>query len=379
MPEKSIFSLTKLLKAYFLCRAHKRNTINALKFELNLETNLIDLQSRLINRSYKPNRSICFIVVYPKIREIFAADFSDRIIHHLLVQEIEPFFEKMLINNSFACRKNKGTSIAINNLYISLSKITKNNKISAFYGQFDMKSFFTRIDKQILYTAVETKILKLKQRCFWKSEIIYLLKTIIFHNPVKNYALKGNRKNFCKLPHQKSLFYTPKNKGLPLGSLDQYVKRDLKVKNYFRYVDDLVLLSDNQNEIKKWRYEIGNFLKRKLKLELHPAKDKYGSVYSGIDFVGYIVRPNYILSRKRVVSNLKTKLFYFNQKRKNFLNVRPPEKREIKYIASVVNSYFGHFRQANCYNLRKNIYEKHFGELKKYLKPQNDFKYFRPI
>ncbi len=109
----TIFTLSKLLQAYIPCRRRKRKTINALKFELNLEANLLDLQKQLKNRVYKPKRSICFIVTYPKIREIFAADFSDRIIHHLLVAEIEPYFEKTFIYNSFACRKEKGTHKAV--------------------------------------------------------------------------------------------------------------------------------------------------------------------------------------------------------------------------------------------------------------------------
>ncbi len=225
---------------------------------------MLDLQKQLESRTYQPKRSICFVVTYPKTREIFAADFSDRIIHHLLVSEIEPYFERAFIYNSFACRKGKGTHKAVKNLYRSLNKVTKNQTRKAFYGQFDIQSFFTTIDKQVLYEAIKPKIIKLKKHRVWKDEILYLLKIIIFHNPVDNYVVKGRKELFKELPPQKSLFYVQRNKGLPIGnltsqffanvyldSLDQFIKRSLKVKYYFRYVDDFVLLSRNIEEIKR--------------------------------------------------------------------------------------------------------------------------------
>jgi len=397
----TIFTVPKILQAYLSCRKLKRKTFNALKFELRLEKNLLQLKKELKSHRYQPKRSICFVITSPKIREIFAANFSDRIIHHLLVSEIEPYFEKTFIYNSFACRKEKGAHKALGKLHQGLDKITRNQTKNAFYIQLDIKSFFTSIDKKILYQIITTKIAKTKRNKNWKEEIFYLLKTIIFHNPTRNFLIKGEKALLKNVPPWKSLFNAPYNKGLPIGnltsqffanvylnSLDQFVKRKLKIKYYFRYVDDLVLLSCDLNELKRWRNEINQFLKEKLALGLHPDKDKYGSVYQGIDFIGYVTRPSYVLSRKRVVKNLKTKLHYFNQglllvsnnqKQQALPLSNPPTKDEIKQSTAMVNSYYGHFRHANCYNLRKNLYEKHFGELKKYLKPEKDLSFFRPF
>jgi RNA-directed DNA polymerase len=171
-----------------------------------------------------------------------------------------------------------------------------------------------------------------------------------------------------------------------LNELDQYVKRGLKVQYYVRYVDDFVILSNNLEEIKLWREQIYTFLKEKLRLVLHPNKDKYNSVYPGIDFVGYIVKPTYTLARKRVVQNLKTKLHCFNQgtllvsqnqKQQTFLLSAPPTKQELEKMLAMVNSYYGHFKHANCYTLRKDLYENHFRNLKSYLMPTDDnFSYF---
>ena len=396
----TIFTLPKLFKAYFSCRQRKRKTINALKFELNYELKLLGLEKELQNHTYQPGRSICFVVTYPKLREIFAADFRDRIVHHLLINEVEPYFERRFIYDSFACRKEKGCHLALFRLKKFIYQITKNKTQNAFYGQFDIKSFFSNIDKNILLAILEKEIKK-SLPVHSQKELLWLAKKIVFHDPTQNYYLKGKKELFDQIPAHKTLFKTPKNKGLPIGNLtsqffanvylnelDQFVKRELKVKYYLRYADDLVLLSESPEQLRQWRKEIDRFLKENLRVELHPKKDKYGSVYQGIDFVGYVVKPNYVLSRKRVVGNLKTKLYYFNQglllvssnqKQEVLPLSRPPTKDEIKQTAAMVNSYYGHFRQANCYRLRKNLYEKHFGELKKYLKPEKDLSFFSPL
>ena len=103
----------KLLKdLFYACydaRRNKRNTINQLIFEINFESSLINLYESIVTRSYSPERSICFMVQKPVKREIFAADFRDRVVHHLIYNYISPIFEKIFINDSYSCRKGKGT------------------------------------------------------------------------------------------------------------------------------------------------------------------------------------------------------------------------------------------------------------------------------
>jgi len=150
----------------------------------------------------------------------------------------------------------------------------------------------------------------------------------------------------------------------------------------------MVVLSDNLDDVYIWREQIDTFLKKKLKLTLHPKKDKYGSVYSGIDFLVYVIKPRYTLSRKRVVGNLKNKLKLFNQglllisqnqKQITLPLHTPPSKEEISKMLAMINSYYGHFRHVNCFNLRKDIYENHFGCLKEYLEPVEQYSYFKLI
>ena len=104
-----LFSLENLYRQYLRCRRHKRNTHNALRFEAKLEENLVRLREELEHRTYHPSRSVCFVLKQPKFREIFAADFRDRVVHHVLIDVLERVWEPLFIHDSYACRKGKGT------------------------------------------------------------------------------------------------------------------------------------------------------------------------------------------------------------------------------------------------------------------------------
>jgi retron-type reverse transcriptase len=100
-------SIVDVFQAYFDARKNKRNTINALVFEKHLEANLFALANEIIERKYTPKPSICFIIDKPVKREIFAADFKDRVIHHFIYNYISQIFEETFINDSYSCRIGK--------------------------------------------------------------------------------------------------------------------------------------------------------------------------------------------------------------------------------------------------------------------------------
>ena len=136
-----VFNLEKLYAAYLDCRRGKRKTINALRFEWNLERNLSLLLSELRLKKYKPGRSICFAVKEPTPREIFAATFRDRIVHHLLVREINDLGEKAFIFNAFSCRQDKGTHKAVEMLKVAVRRLSKSNTKKIYYAQLDIADF----------------------------------------------------------------------------------------------------------------------------------------------------------------------------------------------------------------------------------------------
>ncbi len=368
-----------------MCRKIKRKSISALQFEISFEKQLIELEVELKNKKYELGQYSCFAINEPKIREVWAADFRDRIVHHLLIGYLEPIWEKIFIFHSYACRKNKGGHLAINYVKKSISS-------DQFYLQADIQSYFTSIDKNILFSIIKKHVNN--------PDILWLSEKIIFHNPTSNYIIKGDKKLLSSIPRHKSLFENIPNKGLPIGNLtsqffanvylnelDQFIKHKLKCKNYFRYMDDILILHSSKSQLLQWQKEIENFLETKLKLKLHPKKNILQKVNKGINFCGYIIKPNYILIRRRTVKKLKNKLWQFNKLiLKDFSTdvifenpylVFPQFNKEFIHIFSSINSSYGFLKHANCYGLRKSLYKKHFGILKIYLKPANrNYDYF---
>ena len=113
MVSHPLFTLENIYRAFMQCRKRKRRTINALIFEENLEENLVALHHELNNGSYHPGAYQAFLVEKPKRREIFAADFRDRVVHHILVHHLEKKWEPIFIYDSYACRQEKGTHKAV--------------------------------------------------------------------------------------------------------------------------------------------------------------------------------------------------------------------------------------------------------------------------
>jgi len=123
--EKPQIELCDLFDAYYSCRSNKRNTINALAFETDFESNLITLWNEINSGTYQPGKSIAFIVNKPVKREIFAADFKDRVVHHLIINKLNSLFEKECIYDSYACRTGKGTHFGIQRVNSSIKKCSK--------------------------------------------------------------------------------------------------------------------------------------------------------------------------------------------------------------------------------------------------------------
>jgi len=341
--QNSKFSYGNIYNAYLDCRKKKRNTFNALKYEINAEENNLKLERDLKSRAYHPSRSLLFAAKKPKVREIFAADFRDRVVHHLLVKELEQIYEPVFIYDSYACRDNKGTHAAVKRLQKFQRQVTKNGHVSAWFLQLDIKDFFTSINKDRLFSMIRRKVKN--------PDILWLTERILFWDCTKSYAARGDKQLLFDIPPNKSLFGKNNERGLPIGNLtsqyfaniyldklDQYIKHTLKAKRYIRYVDDFVLLSRREGELAEWQFKIERFLRDKLLLSLHPKRRQLLPISNGIDFLGYIVRPRYILVRNRVVNNLRHRMINSNGRADSFLT-----------------SYLGHFKLANAYNLSKSV------------------------
>lgn len=358
---KTIFTNENLLHAYLSCRINKRRTASALEFELECENKLGLLLERLQNKSYKPSESIYFVVTKPKPREIFAANFEDRIVHHLLINEIEKPLEKSIfLPNSCACRVGKGHHYATQFLH-------ERSKNYQYFGQFDIGNFFSSINRQILFELVAKTIGRIEKPAWWKEEVVWLSQIIIFSDPTKSYQYRGDKALQKLVPQHKSLFNQKADTGLPIGNLssqffanvylhtlDDYVTRVLGIEGYVRYVDDFVILSNDKKEIVAARNKIKIFLEENPCLTLHPKKQQIQPTRHGIPFVGYFIKPTHVTIRRNVVKNVKTKLYYFAK------DANADEK--LPQFIQALNSYYGHFRKAKSRRLREHLINEHLPE-----------------
>ncbi len=171
------------------------------------------------------------MVKYPQPREIFAADFRDRIVHHLLVGQILAESEKSFFYNSFACRKGKGTHKAVGLLRRYLKSASRSGKEKIFYLQLDIGSFFVSIRHRVLFSIFSEFVGKLNRTEEWKQEILWLAEKIIFYEPAKNCEIRGDKSLLALIPPHKSLFNAPPERTadwqLHLAIFRQYVSEPI--------------------------------------------------------------------------------------------------------------------------------------------------------
>jgi len=241
-----------------------------------MEINLLELYEDLIAGTYRPGRSICFVVTRPKAREVWAADFRDRIVHHLLYNHIGPRIERSFIADSCACIPGRGTLYAAKRLESKIRSISQNWSRPCWYLKLDLANFFVSIDKHVLAGQLAARI----KEPWWRS----LAEQILMHDPRENYKVRSPSRLFNRVPQHKRLTAQPAHLGLPIGnlssqffanvyldSLDQFAKHQLKAKHYIRYVDDFVFLHESPQQLNEWLAQVEAFLP-KLGARLNPSK-----------------------------------------------------------------------------------------------------------
>lgn len=374
-------TLEEVFEAYYECRKTKRYSSGALQYEVNLEENLIQLYTLLNMRAWIPGKSTCFIVTKPVRREIFAAPFRDRIVHHILIRRLNPTFEKYFIKDSYACRKQKGTHAAIKRVEHFIKSQTNNGKSNAYVLKLDIKGFFMNIDKNLLWQKLENFIDK-KYTSDSADFEKYLCKQIIFNDPTKNCMFRSPQSEWKLLPKDKSLFTTKENCGLPIGNLtsqvfanfflseyDHFIKHTLGIKCYVRYVDDCVFVHKNKQVLKHVIKKSKKFLIKQLNLTLHPKKIYLQPAKNGVAFLGTYIKPNYTVCSHRVKNNFVDCL----KKYTTIANKHKLSKQEKQNCLSSINSYLGIISHYKTYKFRKNQIIRYFEKwLKKhYYIPSN--------
>lgn len=361
--EKTRVELVALFTAYFECRKNKRNTANALAFEIDYENNLVQLCEELNSGTYKIGRSIAFIVDKPVKREVFAADFRDRVVHHFIISKLNHLFEKQFIYDSYSCRVGKGTHFGIQRIDKFIRQCSSNYTKDCYILKLDLQGFFMSINKNILYAKLE-KFIKEKYQAHDKELIIKLSKQVIFNDPTKNCIIKGYKSDWDNLPQTKSLFYSKPNCGLPIGNLtsqvfanfymdsfDHYMKHDLKIRYYGRYVDDFVIVHEDKEYLKKVIPRLSEYLQTELQVTIHPKKIYLQHYSKGVKFLGAVILPNRIYIANRTKGNFYNAI----EKQNQIARDHKPTKEDKADFLSSKNSYLGIMKHYKSYNLRKGM------------------------
>jgi RNA-directed DNA polymerase len=368
-----VVTFDDLFKAYKSCRQGKKPSNVQTSFELKLGKNLSELEHEINTRAYRPSPYRTFIVTHPKPREIFAANFRDRVVHHLIVSRLEPIWENKFYHGSFACRKGRGTHGALKYCKILYNRISEGGTKEVWVLQLDIASFFITISRPILKELLLENI---------KDEELSWLVSVTFDNdPRVNASIGSSKERRTLVPLNKSLFGRPTTDGLPIGNLtsqfganvylnalDHYISRKLRPQGYFRYMDDLTLLDTNREKLEGLIQPISEWLKSKRGQDLHPLKTTLKSLQKdSIELLGYrLLAPKDELimqTRKSKQWAFVAQLREYESKGlspscfKHTLDIDTSNKK-LKSMIGKINSHLGLMKHSQSYQFRKNTLTK---------------------
>ena len=306
---QGIASLENLIVADGKAQKGKSKQYGVISHNKNQEQNILDLHKMLVEKTYKTSKYDVFKIYEPKEREVFRLPyFPDRITHHAIMNILEPIFLKVFTVNSYSCIKGKGIHAASFNLRRSLKNVSE----TEYCLKMDIKKFYPNVDHEILKSLLRKK--------FKDAELLWLLNEIIDSAPglpIGNY-----------LSQYFANFY--------LTYFDHWIKEDLKIKHYFRYADDMVILSGDKNFLHSVLNKIRVYLDENLNLEINKNYQIFPVKSRGIDFVGYKHFHTHTLLRKSI------------KKRFARMLKRNPKRQSIA-------SYVGWTKHCNSKNLLKKI------------------------
>ncbi|OUL23959.1 RNA-dependent DNA polymerase [Nostoc sp. RF31YmG] len=334
-----IINFENILLASRQAQKGKRFRDNVLDFNYHLETELIRLQQQLTDKTYQPGAYRTFHLINPKSRLISAAPYRDRVVHHALCNIIVPIFERTFIHDSYANRIGFGTHRA-------LRKFTTFARNSRYILQCDIKKYFPSIDHIILKQLIRRKI-----KC---PDTLWLIDTLIDNSNEQEPVIEYFGGDDLLTP-------VTRRKGLPIGNLtsqffaniylngfDHFIKEQLKISKYVRYVDDFALFSDERELLADARIAIEEYLAQ-LRLKIHPVKSQLFETKIGVSFLGFRIFPDIIRVRN---SNLHQARRRLKRLQTNYIQGRI----ELEKVNQSIQSWFAHLEHGDTWQLRQQIF-----------------------
>lgn len=374
--ENNVVDIEELWMAEQDCARRKRSSTACDEFMINEAANVAKLWKELNDGTYEIGYSTAFVVTRPKLREVFAADFRDRIAHHYVINRTINLFESHFIEDSYNCRKGKGTTYAIKRIDEQIRQISNNFTTDCWILKCDIKNFFMSINKNILWKMLE-KFLMENYQGDDKAFVLSLTKQIVMHRPELKCIRHGTNDLWDALDTGKSLFNSLPYKGLAIGNLTSQIFANFYLSyfdkwiiskpglGYGRYVDDFIVLAKTKEELLSLIHEIRAYLKDNLELQLHPKKFYLQHYTKGVKFTGYVWKMNRIYTSNRTVNNAIMMVREWNMH---------PGLPGIERYIQRYNSFMGFLLYTCSYNIRKRIWEMLDAKIKELIYIDKDYK-----
>lgn len=361
--------LQTIYEAYEDCLKGKRSSSQTLEYMPTAAEDLPLLAWEVYTMTYKPSVSTCFIVTFPKLREVFAAAFRDRIIHHWICLRMVPLFEERcheLGDVSHACRKGYGTRTAIAQVQDGMIRVSDHLQKEAWIYKGDIVGFFMNISKTILWNMLED-LIKRKYVGEDMDLLLYLVRVTVLHHPEKLCTIQSPMEMWKLIRQDKSMFFIDDDLGEPIGNLttqlfagyynsfiDEFVEELFRGKNYSytRSVDDFVIICDDRIFLRHAIRQIADFTSAQLGLECHRDKIYFQPVSHGVKFLGMYVYAYRKYTINRTIGRFIDKVnLCISECKTGITEIRA------EYWSNVFNSYFGFLVQGNEYRKRTEIFK----------------------
>ncbi|MCL2443362.1 MAG: reverse transcriptase/maturase family protein [Treponema sp.] len=289
-----IYTTENLYHAWHKVSLGKSSKSSIVNFYQTLDKNLASIAYDLKNNTYKPGPYNHFLVKDPKERLIAASPVRDRIVQHALMNYYDIIFDRHLIFDSYACRIGKGTHKAVLRAF-HFAKSSSVLKDTIYFLKMDVRKYFDSINHEVLKILL-SKIIKDKN-------VLNLFYTIINSGDI----LSGKGIPIGNLTSQYFANYY-------LSGFDHYFKENLHIKRYIRYMDDIIVFTENKNDIKGIYEKAVCYADEKLRLTLKPQIS--GSINDGVPFLGFLVKPAGIYLQKKTKRRYKARIAEIEYKKK---------------------------------------------------------------
>ena len=355
------------LYAAFICaKRHKAKKPYVLHFERNLKENIESLCDDLWTRRYKPEPSTCFVIQRPKKREVFAAQFRDRIVHHLYYNYTHELFERTFIQDTYSCIPGRGTHYGIERMTQHIRQESHNWQRPCYALKIDIRGYFMHINRLRLLDIATASLTKMADHqsnggMKWRDVIdmdfiLWLTHEIVLLDPTDGCRRVGNPSEWDDVDASKLMANAPADCGMPIGNLtsqlfsnvymnpfDQMVKRLLHFLHYGRYVDDSATISSDRQRLTDAIPLMRDFLKDELCLDMHMGKTQIIDVRYGVEFLGAFIKPYRTYICNRSLSRIRQ------------------EAADVRHMGRgqafrTVNSLLGVMSHYSSYNLRREIF-----------------------